>query len=137
MKNVLLLSALFLCFNAHSFETGLYHGESADGTQVCDINLMQNANSLLLKELKCLNHELNYTMELDGPTEISFGHVEGDDDGFHFEIDGSSVNYHAKFQEIGGPVAFTENLDSLENGNLHYEFKLGGLYPTFNLILAK
>jgi hypothetical protein len=63
----ILLIALVCLFQstAYSFETGKYHAESADGSQSCQLDIEQKANSHIIHKLNCEDSTLGRSITAD------------------------------------------------------------------------
>ena len=72
MKTYSLILLSLLYSSAHAFETGKYRGETADGSQYCELDLVQYENSYFINTLNCEDLSLERTIESE-PKELFYG----------------------------------------------------------------
>ena len=132
MRTILVLSLLLFSRMAFSFETGEYFGESADHTEACGMELVQNASSVLLKSMYCRGFSWDHAREL------TFGHSEETYGGTHYFYEVSAE------QVTTNGVSDNKDLvqhESITNGigEIAYHVILSDRYNTreVNLILSK
>jgi hypothetical protein len=72
MKTLSLIFLSLIISSAYSFETGKYRGETADGSQYCELDIIQNAKSHTINNLNCEDLNLGRSITAE-PKEWPFG----------------------------------------------------------------
>jgi hypothetical protein len=125
MKYMHFTLALFLISStAFSFETGIYHGESADHKQICDANIKQNTKSITINKFICTNSKNGIESNWN-PEELSFGHFQTGSPtngiGTSTDISANAIVYIMANDPSVNIII--ESLSSSANGIIHYNFK--------------
>lgn len=72
MKNLMIALLCLVHASAYAFESGRYRGETANGSQYCEIEIEQNPKSHTINKLSCEDVTLGRTISAE-PKEWPFG----------------------------------------------------------------
>lgn len=106
-----------------AFESGIYHGESADHQQVCDLNIVQKEDSVLLQKFDCKNSRLGLEYVYDR-YEVEFGHLEinASEDDIEMERDVSADLIKTVIRSTINSDMSSDELSVSDEGKIHYRF---------------
>ncbi|MFA6238713.1 MAG: hypothetical protein WC635_15365 [Bacteriovorax sp.] len=125
--------------SAFSFETGNYHG--VNGTQVCDLDMVQNLKSVTLNKLTCQETAQNYDVDLE-PTELHFGHFEIYDEAANTYVtaDATADRMNLVIKDNTNKVTFFQELVNLGSKKVQFRFQIasnGNTMTWFDVVLTK
>ena len=121
---ITVFSLCLLSTYAYSFETGVYHGESANHRQVCDLNIVQNVNSISINQFEC--HDLDTTMSTSlDPSTYDFGHFEQSDpsQGLALTADISEDGMTYVVRSLSSSESMNESLKVAGKGTVHFNLQ--------------
>lgn len=118
-----LFCALCVSMNVYSFETGKYHGVSANKNQVCDLDLIQNADSVTVNKFECIDNAEQIEIGMD-PTVRPFGHFEEYDAEHDLTLiaDTSADFMKATIRNADASESFNEEIIRTGTGKIQYRF---------------
>jgi hypothetical protein len=141
MKNTLILFLFFLIqSNSYSFETGRYRGISSDGQEACDLDIVQNAQSITINTLDCVNETLGRRVTAE-PKEWAYGITKKYFKEFKMTMTHNiSLNrYLMNYSNEKKSDSYDEELIYKGNKTAHFKFSITDkniFYPWFDLDLT-
>lgn len=137
MKEALFLFLLLFSQMAFSFETGEYHGRNKEGTQFCDLELVQNAASIVLQRRWCRTANTGYGSSKK--EELRFGHSEKREGSALFKFDVSADQVRINWVDSQINSSLNEVITRIDEGKISYQFSFKDIYgPTqFDIELTK
>lgn len=123
MKTLIFALCCLTTLSAMAFETGKYSGESTDGSQYCELDIVQHEKSYSINVLNCENAEAGRSLESQ-PKEFFYGKTKQyfQESKMTMTTEAAANKFKMKYSNKDGSNSYDKELTAKDSQTVHFSF---------------